>query len=156
MHPITSPRAAAARVVALAAGLAVLGALAACGGRGTRDPRLPASIVLDVQNHGYFDLAVYAVPDAAGPGSRLGLVPGTTRARLAVRRTDLQAGGQLVLRLHAIGTRREWVSPAVTVGDGVVAMLDVYMDADGGMSRSTLQTGPAVTASRGLVALRAP
>lgn len=152
MHPIPSRR-------ALAAALAATTLLAACGARGartTRDAREPASIVLDVQNHGYFDLAVYAVQAGAGSGARLGLVPGTTRALLAVRRADLQTGSQLVLRLHAIGTRREWVSPAVTVGDGMVAQLDVFMDADGGMSRSTLQTGPAVMAARSVVAARAP
>jgi hypothetical protein len=59
---------------------------------------------------------------------------------LAVRQSDLQTGGLLVLRLHAIGTNRSFVTPAVTVGPETHPRLDIYSDASGNLSRSVLYT----------------
>jgi hypothetical protein len=103
---------------------------------GVSPPRIP----LTVHNNGFFDVDVSAVQSGGGSGARLGMVTGNSTAALAVRQSDLQTGGLLVLRLHAIGTNRSFVTPAVTVGPETHPRLDVYSDASGNLSRSVLYT----------------
>jgi hypothetical protein len=116
--------------------------IAAAGGcrafkvRGASPPRIP----LTVHNNGFFDVDVSAVQSGGGSGARLGMVTGNSTAALAVRQSDLQTGGLLVLRLHAIGTNRSFVTPAVTVGPETRPRLDIYSDASGNLSRSVLYT----------------
>ena len=100
----------------------------------------PPKIPLMVHNNGFFDVDVSAVQSGGGNGARLGTVTGNSTASLSVRQTDLQTGGILVLRLHAIGTNRSWVSPAVSVGPETHPRLDIYSDAGGNLSRSVLYT----------------
>jgi hypothetical protein len=59
----------------------------------------------------------------------------------------LQPGGMLVVYVHAIGSRRSWLSPAVSVGAGTIACLDVYANSDGDLGRSMLYTTLAGTIS---------
>jgi hypothetical protein len=100
----------------------------------------PPKIPLMVHNNGFFDVDVSAVQSGGGNGARLGTVTGNSTASLSVRQTDLQTGGILVLRLHAIGTNRSWVTPAVSVGPETHPRLDIYSDASGNLSRSVLYT----------------
>ena len=100
----------------------------------------PPKIPLMVHNNGFFDVDVSAVQSGGGNGARLGTVTGNSTMSLSVRQTDLQTGGILVLRLHAIGTNRSWVSPAVAVGPETHPRLDIYSDAGGNLSRSVLYT----------------
>jgi hypothetical protein len=100
----------------------------------------PVRIPLTVHNNGYFDVDVNAVQSSGGNGARLGTVTGNTTASLSIRQTDLQTGGILVLRLHAIGTNRSFVTPAVSVGPETHPRLDIYSDASGNLSRSVLYT----------------
>lgn len=108
-------------------------------------------IPLMVRNRGFFDIGVYVVQQAAGPGTRIGTVTGNSSGRLQVRASSLQPGGVLGLRLHAIGTRSYWLTPTIPVGEGLVVQLDVYMNNDGDMSRSMLYTVPVAEAPDGPV-----
>lgn len=116
--------------------IAVGGGCRALKRQGISPPRIP----LTVHNNGFFDVDVNAVQSGGGNGARLGTVTGNSTASLSVRQTDLQTGGILVLRLHAIGTSRNWVSPAVSVGPETHPRLDIYSDASGNLSRSVLYT----------------
>lgn len=137
------------------AALALAVAASAAGGcsrlfkRGGSSASPPVPLM--VRNRGFFDIGVYVVQQAAGPGTRIGTVTGNSSARLQVRASSLQPGGILGLRLHAIGTRSYWLSPTIPVGEGVVVQLDVYMNNDGDMSRSTLYTVPVAEAPEGPV-----
>ena len=124
-------------VVLLSIALVAVGA----GSNALKRPGVPPILIpLTVNNNGYFDVDVNAVQSGGGNGSRLGTVTGNTKASLSIRQTDLQTGGILVLRLHAIGTRRSFVTPAVSVGPETHPRLDIYSDAGGNLSRSVLYT----------------
>ena len=123
-----------------------------CYQRGARVA--PAPIPLRVQNMGFFDVAVYAVPTSASNRVRIGTVTGNSNARLTVPYNAVRPGGVLVLYLHAIGSQRSWVSPAVSVGEGTVATLDIHADRDGNLSRSMFYTTPGETAPAELVPAR--
>ena len=97
-------------------------------------------VPLFIENHGYLDVAVYAMRTSSGPHTRIGTVTGLSKARVIVPATELQTGGSLMLYLHAIGSARSWVSPAVLVSSDDAAVLEIYADPDGGLSRSTLYT----------------
>ena len=126
-----------ARTRALWAVLCLAVLAAACGGRGK--PGVPSErVTLRVDNRGYFDVTVYAVRSQGSAGTRLGNVSGGSSGTLQVRVADLQPGGRLVVRLRAIGTRRTWTSPAVSVADGLRARLNIYSSNSGEMSQSTL------------------
>lgn len=96
-----------------------------------------------MENSGFFDVAVCAVPAGAGPGFRIGTASAFSTTRLIVRPNLLQPSELLVVRLRALGTRESWISPGVAVGGGLVARLAVYTNGDGAMSRSVLYTGSA-------------
>jgi hypothetical protein len=135
--------------VALAA--SALAAGAGCGWpfrlREARHEARHEPIPLLVRNHGSFDVDVTVVRTGGGHGRRLVVVPAQTDVESTLHRSDLQAGGALVLCLHGVGSRYAWVTPAVPVGRGMTAYLDVYTDDAGNPSRSRVWTsqGPATT-----------
>ena len=131
-----SPYAAALAAVALLAGGGCSRATTAAA-----PPRAPTPLV--VENNGFFDVAVYAVPAGAGPGFRIGTASAFSTTRLVVRPNLLQPSELLVVRLRALGTGQSWVSPGVAVGRGLVARLAVFTNGDGALSRSVLYTGAA-------------
>lgn len=106
-------------------------------GRTTAEPAISSLIV---RNRSYFDVNVYLLPSAAARPMRLGTVVGTSGATFPLRAHDLQPGGMLVVQLHAIGARGSWTSDAVSVRDGVQAILDIETDVFGDCSRSSLHT----------------
>src|SRR6266571_1510062 len=75
----------------------------------------PQRLELSVRNNSYFDVDVYVVQSASGSVVRAGTVTGNSSSTLRVRVTDLQPGGLLAVRLHAIGSNRMWTSPSVSV-----------------------------------------
>ena len=91
-----------------------------------------------VNNRGYYDVTVYVLKSPGTSGVRVGNVSGSSTASLSVRLTDLQAGGRLVLRVRAIGSRREWISPALSIGTGATARLNVFSTNSGDLSQSSL------------------
>lgn len=129
------------RWISAAALLLAVVAGGGCYQRGARGT--PPPVPLLVQNMGYFDVAVYAVPSSATNRVRVGTVTGNSNARLSVPFNAVRPGGTLVLYLHAIGSRRYWLSPAVSVGEGMLATLDIHSDRTGDLSRSNFYTTPA-------------
>ena len=113
-------------------------AAASCGRLQTKPEAAISSLV--VRNRSFFDVNVYVLPSAAGAPLRLGTVVGTSSATFPLHASQLQSGGYLVVQLHAIGTRSSWTSNAVSVADGVLAVLDVDSDPFGDCSRSVLRT----------------
>ena len=100
----------------------------------------PERIPLTVRNNGFFDVDVFSLQSGGGTGSRLGTVTGNSTSQLLLRTSDLQSGGVLMLRLHAIGSNQAWTTPAVTVGRDIQVRLDIFADAAGNLSRSILYT----------------
>lgn len=135
---ITAIRSEMMRVGALS--MLVVGAsmLTGCGkaitGRG------PERVGLMVDNRGYYDVTIYTVRSSGGQGARIGTVTGGSMAALQVRTTDLQDGARLVVYVRAIGTGRAWQSPAVSVGNGTMARLNVMSTNSGDLSQSQLIT----------------
>lgn len=103
-------------------------------------PTPSSPVPLFVENHGYLDVAVYAMRSASGPHTRLGTVTGLSKMQVVVPYTELQSGGTLMLYLHAIGSAGSWVSPSVMVSADDAAVLEIYADASGDLSRSVLYT----------------
>lgn len=153
------------RIVTLGA-VVGLGLCAAC----FRAPRHavpePEPVTLEIQNHAFADMDVYAVTSAGGsPAVRLAMVTGLSSTRVSIRRAHLQPGGVLQLQLHGIGTRTQWVSPPLSVSPGERVALEINADATGNMSHTVFYPLPridsvAVSAGMGwhrpLVVLRSP
>jgi hypothetical protein len=112
------------------------------------EPRAQASIPLVVRNDGIFDVTIYALPS---PGSnariRLGMVTGASTTSFVVPRRGLEPQGALVLMLHAIGAQSSWVTPSISVSEGMTAYLDIYASPSGDLSRSAFYAF-ATTAAR--------
>ena len=100
----------------------------------------PAVSSLVVRNRSFFDVNVYSLASASASPLRLGTVVGSSSMTFPLRSHDLQPGGFLVVQIHPIGTRSLWTSDIVAVGAGVLAILDVNVDAFGDSSRSSLYT----------------
>jgi len=100
----------------------------------------PATSSLTVRNRSYFDVNVYVVSSSGNSQQRMGTVVGGTIATFPLRAMQLQPGGVLVVRVHPIGTSLSWTSPAVSVGDGLLAVLNVNSDGFGDCSTSDLHT----------------
>jgi hypothetical protein len=100
---------------------------------------MPGPVILVVKNHGYYDVDVFALPsDAGGRAVRVGSVPGLGTQQLTIQPRDLQPGGVLQVQVHAFGTNRTWNSRPLSIQMGTSALLEVNMDANGGMNRSVL------------------
>lgn len=106
----------------------------------------PAISSLLVRNRSFFDINVYIYRSATMP-VRIGTVTGPSNGTFALHAHDLQPGGWLAVRVHAIGTLGSWTSDPVYVTTGMTAVLDVNSDAFGDCSTSSLYT--VMTMARG-------
>lgn len=97
-----------------------------------------ASIPLVIRNRSYFDITVYVHRAVSSPGRRVATVSSGGEGTFKISTADLQAGRQLMLGVRAIAGRSAWVSPALSVGNNVVARLDVMSDSNGDLGRSVL------------------
>ena len=120
--------------------LTVLGSIGLAAPSCTLGRPEPVISSLVVRNRGFMDVNVYALRSLGADQARLGTVVGASTATFPLHSHDLQPGGLLMLRIHPIGGTRWWTSPSVSVGDGVMAVLDVNTDAFGDCSRSSLYT----------------
>ncbi len=127
-------------VMSVAGALALGVAATGCFWRNQRSGPEPTTIRLVVSNRSYFDVDVYVLRSANGPAYRLDMVTGNAEVELRVKTSDLGSAGELMLQLHAVGSRYTWTTPAVSVDEGVVAHLEIYGDASGNLSRSSLYT----------------
>ena len=96
------------------------------------------SMVLLVQNRGFYDVNVFAVRSVGVAGRRLGTVTGNATATLRVPLSELQPGGGLVVSLRSVGGRFTWTSLPLQMSSGVVARLDIVQTANGELSQSQL------------------
>lgn len=101
---------------------------------GTSQP----TVILIANNRGFYDVNVYAVRSGQTAGRRLGTVTGNATATLKVPESELQAGGTLVVQVRSVGGRFTWYSPAVQMGPGVIARLDVVQTANGSLGQSQM------------------
>jgi hypothetical protein len=96
------------------------------------------SVILLVNNRGFYDVNVFALRATVVAGRRLGTVSGNSQTTLKVPISELQPGGGLVVSVRTVGGRWAWVSPAVQVGNGIVARLDVIQTGSGELTQSQL------------------
>ena len=123
--------------------VAAIGLLAAGCFRKPKHPEpAPAPVVLEVHNRGFFDVEIYNLMPGGTTGSRLMGVTGFSAGQVVIRYMQLQPGGVLAVRVHAIGVPASWTSPGLSLSPGDHAELDIYSDANGTMNRSTLYPLP--------------
>ena len=129
--------------------LILIVSLCACGGMRARGS--PEQIVvLEVRNHSFFDVNVFALPSpASGTRIRLGNVIGFATAELRVPGDALRQRQSLVLYLHAIGSNRSWTSPEVLVSPGVRPCLDIHSSLAGDLGMSVLYSRIAPDSGNG-------
>lgn len=123
-----------------AALLLLLGALAGpagCVSKGLAGTS-QETVILLANNRGFYDVNVYAVRSGQTAGRRLGTVTGNSSATLKVPVSELQAGNMLVVQVRSVGGRFSWYSPAVQMGSGIVARLDVVQTANGSLGQSQM------------------
>lgn len=101
---------------------------------GTSQP----TVLLFANNRGFYDVNVYAVRSGQTAGRRLGTVTGNSSATLKVPMSELQPGNMLVVQVRSVGGRYTWYSPAVQMGSGIVARLDVVQTANGSLGQSQM------------------
>lgn len=102
---------------------------------------------LVVTNRTQFEVVVYALQSSGSTGMRLGNVSSFGTATISIPRPALQGSGDMVVRVHAIGRSRDWVSPRINLADGEVAKLEVQADANGNMRTSAFYSAPPGTES---------
>lgn len=118
----------------------LLGAVAGatgCFSKGMSGASQP-SVILIANNRGFYDVNIYAVRSGQSVGRRLGTVTGNSTATIKVPTVELQPGNMLVVQVRSVGGRYTWYSPAVQMGVGVVARLDVVQTANGALSQSQM------------------
>jgi hypothetical protein len=98
----------------------------------------PQRIEVVVRNDGFLDANVYAALPNGARGARLGMVTGNSTGRLSMRVSDLQPGNVMVLRIHGIGARNDWLSQAVIVDPSDYAELYLFPDANNDYRYSNL------------------
>lgn len=98
----------------------------------------PQRIEVIVRNDGFLDANVYAALPNGARGARLGMVTGNSTGRLSMRVSDLQPGNVMVLRIHGIGARNDWLSQAVIVDPSDYAELYLFPDANNDYRYSNL------------------
>lgn len=99
-----------------------------------------SSVVLMVNNRGYFDVNVYAVRSTGSSSRRLGLVNGNSQRTILVPDTELQPGGSFVVAARVVGGRSTWTSQPVQMGPGVVARLELMTTGGGDLNQSQFFT----------------
>jgi hypothetical protein len=129
-------RALSHRTALLLLGSALAGATG-CFGKGMAGTSQPTVILL-ANNRGFYDVNVYAVRSGQTAGRRLGTVTGNSTTTLKVPVSELQPGNMLVVQVRSVGGRYTWYSPAVQMGSGIVARLDVVQTANGSLGQSQM------------------
>jgi hypothetical protein len=107
---------------------AALGALLStgCQSRPTPNPKpVPQATSLFMRNYTAFDVIVSAVPKPDGTPVWLTNVPAGSTRTVALKWSDLQANGGLVIRTQLLGSSRTWTSAPLIVDEGIVGVLDL-------------------------------
>lgn len=114
--------------VALLAGALVS---TACQSRPTPVPAPEAKVAtsLFVRNYTGFDVIVYSVPKPNEAPVWLTNVPVGSSRTIALKWSDLQASGGLVIRTQILGSSKTWTSTPLVIDDGIVGVLDLKSNA---------------------------
>ena len=96
--------------------------------------------VLEVRNRSFFDVNVYALQSSLDSRIRLGSVTGFSTATFPLTRGSIRPDGSLTLYVRAIGSRRSWISPSISLSADLRACLDVYSSPTGDLSARALFT----------------
>jgi len=115
----------------------VLSGATGCFSKGVAGSSQPTVILL-ANNRGFYDVNVYSVRSGQTAGRRLGTVTGNSTTTLKVPMSELQPGNMLVVQVRSVGGRYTWYSPAVQMGSGIVARLDVVQTANGSLGQSQM------------------
>ena len=118
--------------------LTMLASSTACFSKNASGAGGQDTVILVANNRGFYDVNVYAVRTAQALGRRLGTVTGNSTATLKVPVSELQPGGMLVVQVRSVGGRFSWFSPAVQLGTGIIARLDVIQTANGALTQSQM------------------
>ena len=114
-----------------------------CMKASTRSTPVLSPVTVDIHNLAFADVDVSVV---TSPGiastSRLVTVTGFSKATVSISMNHLQPGGILQLEMHAIGSRTQWLSPALSVSPGEHVILEVNVDAAGNMNHTLLYPAP--------------
>jgi len=121
-------------------GLVILAATAAACYSDPQTVPAPARTQFVVRNDGFYDANVYVALSDGRKGWRLGTVTGNSARVFELRAIDLQPGDVLRVRVHPIGTRVDWLSPAVIVGSDEIPELRLIADARGALDMSSFYT----------------
>jgi hypothetical protein len=102
----------------------MLGVMAACAGR-TQDTDLEPteSAMVEVQNHGFTDMVIYAVH--GGQRLRLGLATGNSTKTFTIPRHLVRGAAPIRFLADPIGGNRTPVSEELTVQPGDVVTLTI-------------------------------
>lgn len=98
------------------------------------------SVVMVVNNRGFFDVNVFSVRATGASNRRLGLINGNSQRTIMVPESELQPGGMLQVAVRAVAGRVGWLSPTLQVGPGIVARLEIITTAGGDVSQSQFFT----------------
>lgn len=99
------------------------------------------SLVID--NRTTLEVVVYAVPAGGAKGIRLTNSRSFATDTVDVPSSALQGVDRMVVRLHMVGTATgasDWVSPRITLNNGLIGKLDIRADSRGDMSNSSFYT----------------
>ena len=89
-------------------------------------------ITVEVENHNYLDVAIYAVQGAGR--IRIGDVTGTTTKSFVVPLTRISTGGEVRFLADPIGSNRTWTTEPLHLFAGQTVQLTIESD----VRRSTL------------------
>jgi hypothetical protein len=123
-----SPNRARQLGIVAAFGLAMLGG---CQSRPTPTPTPtpePQATSLFVRNFTGEDVVLYAVPRTGQKPVWLTNVPAAGTRSLALKWSDLQANGGLVIRTQIVGRTKTWTSNPLIIDEGIVGVLDLKSD----------------------------
>lgn len=119
--------------------LALIAALTiACGTRRTTRDEVVPLLALEVYNSSFFDVNIYGLPGVSSTRVRIGTAHSFVTTKLPIPNAAYRAGGSLALQLHAIGTNSWWTTQELALTWDLTPCLEIYADASGRMSRSSL------------------
>ena len=121
--------------------LALLSGVAGCRHSRIKGPP-PEPVRLRVLNRGFFDVVIYAISSSGSSQMRLGTATGLGEQVITVPANAVRADRSLTLQLHAIGTRRSFITPAIYLSEGEEARLEIFSRPDGNLDQSTLYVVP--------------
>ncbi len=128
-------RLAARRVARLAAFLCAT-IVVACGPR--TSPLSPVYYAVEISNATSFSIDVFTVTSPGATPRRIASAIGSGTTKIRIPQDAVQASGDLVLALHAIGSSSTWSAPPILVDVGSTIRVEVFASPSGYLGRSSV------------------